>query len=337
MATLYYTDSSGTRWVSYWEPNVVPRLDSDVVRRIDENGRYWVLDQSGIDWIDYQGGAKSESGPSISPGDFPPTHGAFSPGPAWSPGPPRPGPTPPNFDPPVRPPERRTGLLFPLDICWILEGHEGQDEDIYARVNMDMGTARLRRMYTVVPHVRRAKIFLTFEESKVFHEWFEWTLGVGELRFIAQFHDAGYGIRWFEAEFVKPWEAEYIALGTPNEEGNAGRAWKISVEVRLYGEGQIHNPLLDPTATAKFRGAFKLPLVTQSSLDVVNFFTLRLSCPLTSSYSDVKMEAAFELPLEGRALPASSLTAEFFTYLSSSAKIGGWARFTASFTLGNAS
>lgn len=239
----------------------------------------------------------------------------------------------PNFDPPVRPPERRTGILFPLDACWLLDNHEGQDEDIYARTDMDMGPARLRRMYTVVPHVRRAKIFLTSDEAKIFHEWFEWAIGVGELRFIGQFHDVGRGIRWFEAEFVKPWEAEFVALGEKNEDGVASRAWKISVEVRLYGEGNIHNPLLDPTAKADFKAGFKLPLVTQSSLNVVKKFTASFKCPLTSSYSDVKMEANFSLPLESHVNPPAGLEANFMTYLSSSAVMGGWARFRASFSM----
>lgn len=251
----------------------------------------------------------------------------------FSPGPPRPGPSVPRFDPPIRPPDERSGILFPIDKCWLLDTHEGQDEEIYARVNMDMGPARLRRKYTVVPHVRRAKIFLTSEESKVFHEWFEFTIGVGQLRWIGQFHDIGYGIRWFEAEFVKPWEAEYVALGTKNEDGNAGRAWRISIEVRLYGDGQIYNPLLDPTATADFKASFTLPLVTKNSPTVVNFLTANFSLPLTSQYSNVKLEAGFRLPLEGHALPAAGMSANFFTYLSSSGHIDGWERFETSFVL----
>lgn len=253
---------------------------------------------------------------------------AVSPAPALSP-----GPTCPRFDPPVRPPEERSGILFPVDACWLLDNHEGQDEEIYARVEMDMGPARLRRKYTQVPHVRKAKIFLTAEEAKVFHEWFEYTLGVGQLRWIGQFHDIGYGIRWFEAEFVKPWEAEYVALGEKNGDGVAGRAWKISIEVRLYGEGQIRNPLLDLNATAKFSARMRLPLVTKSSLDIVRYFTVSFSCPLTSSYSDVKIDATFSCPLVSQVLPPAGLTAEFFTYLSSNAKMGGMARMSADFTL----
>lgn len=244
-----------------------------------------------------------------------------------------PGPSCPRFDPTVRPPERKSGLLFPLDACWLLDSHEGQDEDIYARTDMDMGPARLRRMYTVVPHVRRAKIFLTAAEAKVFHEWFEWGIGVGQLRFIAQFHDAGYGIRWFEAEFVKPWEAEYVALGERNEDGNAARAWKISVEVRLYGEGTIRNPLLDSNAYADFGAKFNLPLVTKISPNVVKKFTASFSLPLTSSYSDLKMEATFTLPLESETKPPYGLEAEFMTYLSASGVMSGWARLSADFSM----
>lgn len=334
MATAYLIMDNGETWVSYWEPGVVPIIDAGTPTYHNPNdGRTYIPLSSGGG---SSGGGSSggysyyNQGDSISPGDY----GGFSPGPSWSPGPAfSPGPSRPRFDPPVRPPEERSGILFPVDACWLLDNHEGQDEDIYARVEMDMGPARLRRKYRVVPHVRKAKIFLTSEQSKIFHEWFEWTLGVGQLRWIGQFHDIGYGIRWFEAEFVKPWEAEFVALGTKNEDGNADRAWKVSVEVRLYGEGQIHNPLLDPNAVAKFGARLKLPLVTESSLDIVRNFTISLKLPLTSSYTDATMVATFSLPVESRTLPTQGLYAEMFTYLSSSAKIGGWARLSAEFGL----
>ena len=181
-------------------------------------------------------------------------------GPSFSPGPSR-----PRFDPPIRPPEERSRIFFPVDKCWLLEKHEGQDDEIYARVDMDMGPARLRRKYTVVPHVRKATIFLTSEEASVFHNWFEQIIGVGQLRWTGLFHDIGRGLRWFEAEFTKPWEAELVPLGEKNADGNAARGWKISIEVRLYGDGLIDKPGSDTSLTA-FSANVRLTILCATSI-----------------------------------------------------------------------
>lgn len=241
-----------------------------------------------------------------------------------------PGPSEPRFDPPIRPPEERSGILFPIDACWLLDAHSDQAEELYARVEMDMGAARLRRKYTKIPTVRRAKIFLTSNEARKFHEWFELTLGVGQLRFIAPFHDIGRGVRWFEAEFTKPWEADLVPLGERNEDGNAARAWRISVEVRLYGNGLEHNPLLDPSAR-KFSAHFRAPLLSEGKLDVVAHFAARFSCPLESFTARSPMEAEFVCPLESAYVNPNVIYAGFFCYLDSTVKMNGRILFEAEF------
>ena len=273
------------------------------------------------------------NGPAITPGEFPPGFGKRLGELSPYTGEISPGPSRPHFDPPIRPPSRQTGILFPLKVCWLLDSHSGQDEEIYARTDMDMGPARLRRKYTQVPHVRSAKMFVTADEAKKFHEWFEVTLGVGQLRFIAQFHDIGAGLRWFEAEFVEPWEAEFVPLAEQNKDGNAERAWKISVKVRLYGEGMLHNPLLDPNAKANFGVKFKLPLLTQNSSQVTKKFTVNFKLPLTSLYNTDSMSVNFSLPLVSELKPPDPWRVWFRTYLIGQCSAVGKNRFKVNFSL----
>lgn len=235
----------------------------------------------------------------------------------------------PVFDPAIRPKDRRSRIAFPLDACWLLDSHQGQDEKIYGRSDLDVGPARMRRKYTEVPHVRSAKLFLTFAESKIFHEWYEWTLGVGQLRFIAQFHDVGRGLRWFEAEFTEPWQAEYVALGEAQPSGVADRAWRISVKFRLYGEGELTNPLVGPSY---FKANLQLPLVSENRAEAVKYLTATITSPLTSLVSDVTLSANFSAPLVSLVEPEGSLHARFYTYLAGNANIRGRSKFSAKFT-----
>lgn len=234
----------------------------------------------------------------------------------------------PRFDPGIRPEERLTGIVFPLDSCWLLDTHQGQDEEFYARTEHDRGPARTRRKYTEVPHVREAKIFLTSEEAKIFHDWYEWTLGVGQLRFIAQFHEIGVGLRWFEAEFNEPWNAEYVALGEANKDGNAERAWRISVAFRLYGKGMETNPAL---GTPRFITKFTLPLVSQNTTENVTNFTTSFQLPLTSLVSDVTLSTNFSAPLVSHVTPEHGLSSHFYVYLSATCSVPGKVRLRTSF------
>lgn len=124
--------------------------------------------------------------------------------------------------------------------CWLLENHEGQDEDIYARTEMDVGPARTRRMYRRVPHLRKAELFLHADEPAAFHEFFEESLDRGARRFVAPFISREGGTRYYECEFVKPYESEFVLLS------DARRAWRLRCEFRLYGDGSLESGELAP-------------------------------------------------------------------------------------------
>lgn len=134
-------------------------------------------------------------------------------------------------------------ILWPEELpCWLLDSHEGQDEDIYARTPVDYGTDRLRRMYPSVPQIRKAAIFLHGDKPRRFHEFFENDLDVGSRRFIAPFRDFSGQDRFFECEFVEPYTAEYVAMAF------AARAWRVQCQFRLYGNGSLETPYKTPAA-----------------------------------------------------------------------------------------
>lgn len=133
------------------------------------------------------------------------------------------------------------GIYWPRELpCWLLDSHEGQDEEIYARTQVDFGSARLRRLYTRVPHVRKAALFLHGNAREVFHRFFENDLHAGARRFIAPFREIGGADRYYECEFVEPYKAEFVLMA------NAERGWKVSCSFRLYGDGYEYPPYLEP-------------------------------------------------------------------------------------------
>lgn len=132
------------------------------------------------------------------------------------------------------------GIYWPQELpCWLLDSHEGQDEDIFARTPVDFGPARMRRMYPSVPHIRKAALFLHGDLPKLFHDFFENDLDVGSRRFLAPFREIGGFERFYVCEFVEPYSAEYVSLA------GAQRAWRVQCTFRLYGDG-VESPYLTP-------------------------------------------------------------------------------------------
>lgn len=132
------------------------------------------------------------------------------------------------------------GIYWPQELpCWLLDSHEGQDEDIFARTPVDFGPARMRRMYPSVPHIRKAAMFLHGDLPKLFHDFFENDLDVGSRRFLAPFREIGGFERFYVCEFVEPYSAEYVSLA------GAQRAWRVQCTFRLYGDG-VESPYLTP-------------------------------------------------------------------------------------------
>ena len=132
------------------------------------------------------------------------------------------------------------GIYWPQELpCWLLDSHEGQDEDIFARTPVEYGPARLRRMYPTVPHIRKAALFLHGDLPKIFHNFFENDLDVGSRRFLAPFREIGGFERFYVCEFVEPYSAEYVSLS------GAKRAWRVQCKFRLYGNGEP-SPYLKP-------------------------------------------------------------------------------------------
>lgn len=182
--------------------------------------------------------------------------------------------------------------------CWLLENHEGQDEDIYARTEMDVGPARLRRMYRRVPHVRKAEIFLHGAEPAAFHEFFEETLNRGMNRFTAPFISREGGTRYYECEFVKPYDAEFVLLS------EARRAWRVRCEFRLYGDGSLDSGELLP---AKFVSEYGVQLRAGARVQVVSVLQIEHGVQLQSVVGGIALHDEFGTALAMRVTPENEL------------------------------
>lgn len=175
--------------------------------------------------------------------------------------------------------------------CWLLENHEGQDEDIYARTEMDIGPARLRRKFRAVPHVRKAEIFLYGAEPAAFHQFFEDSIDRGARRFVAPFMAREGGIRYYECEFVKPYEAEFVLLS------DARRAWRIKCEFRLHGDGKLESGEL---VAARLSSVFEIRLKGTSSIRSVTVLDTEFGINLNASCGGVRLETEVGISLTAR-------------------------------------
>ena len=210
-----------------------------------------------------------------------------------------------------------TGIYWPAQLpCWLLENHEGQYEDIYARTEVCEGPARLRRMYMAVPQIRKAEIFLHFDpddaeksESTIFHEFFEQTLDVGARRFMCPFKSFTGGIRYYECEFAEPWEAEFVLLA------NAKRAWRVQVKFRLYGDGIIVPTDMD-AAEFEFRGAIHLK--TKGALETRANMSIDFPINLFGKQGVNDMAIDFPIALKGHVVPSNEFSIGFMIALAGS-------------------
>ena len=202
-----------------------------------------------------------------------------------------------------------TGIYWPEELpCWLLENHEGQFEDIYARTEVCEGPARTRRMYVAVPQIRKAELFLHANdygddsETKIFHEFFENTLDVGSKRFMCPFRAFTGSTRWYECEFVEPWQAEFVLLA------GAKRSWRVRCTFRLYGEGIIkpdnmEAALLEMNAAIILKG--KAKLWTQANL------SMDFGIDLIGMQGANDFEMPFGIQLKGTAKPDNEFAMHF--------------------------
>lgn len=182
--------------------------------------------------------------------------------------------------------------------CWLLENHEGQDEDIYARTEMDVGPARLRRMYRAVPHVRKAELFLHGDEPAAFHAFFEETLNRGMNRFTAPFISREGGTRYYECEFVKPYDAEFVLLS------EARRAWRVRCEFRLYGDGSLDSGELLPV---KLVSEYGTQLRATARVQVVSVLQIEHGVHLQSVVGGIALQNEFGTAMAMRVIPENEL------------------------------
>ena len=187
-------------------------------------------------------------------------------------------------------------IYWPKDFpCFLLDDHEEQAEELYARVEMESGAARLRRKYPTAPKQRKAVLFLEGADPARFDAFYENDIQCGVLRFSAPFQTVEHaaGIRFFDCEFVEPYQAEYVALA----EGK--RAWRVTCKFRLYGEGRIDSGMLVP---AELRAGVRVVLKGRAAMRAPASLQKTFTIALKGSGGATAMQVNFGVSLHGRAI-----------------------------------
>lgn len=196
--------------------------------------------------------------------------------------------------------------------CFLLENHEGQDEDIYARTEVDFGPARMRRKYRVVPHQRKAELFLHDDLPKEFYEFFENDLDRGERRFEAPFQSVDGVIRFYETEFVEPYEADFVLMG------EAKRAWRVRCKFRLYGDGKMDSGAMLPV---DLYVTGKVSLRASSRVQSRSVLEARCGVNLRGHVGTQLFDLPMSVSLKGRVADAGALSSLPFSVM-----LSGWVK-----------
>lgn len=85
---------------------------------------------------------------------------------------------------------------------FLAEPHEQQARPLFANVDMAVGPARRRRLFTAVPNLVNVALELTEEQMAEFEEWMEYDLQACSLPFTAQIARLGQGLQYV----VATWE-----------------------------------------------------------------------------------------------------------------------------------
>ena len=210
--------------------------------------------------------------------------------------------------------------------AWLIESFAGTDETAYAKVEMSTGHNRKRRIFRRPPVRRSVSMMLTEVQAMQFESWFENDLIAGERMFSARVRDMGPGHIWYPAQFVEPYQADYMHWAQ-----GAGKAhWRISAELILYGVGEDQGPELTPfhaevgidltgqavgIGSARFSASIFVPLTGGSA---INTLSAEISAGLDGEVSadgQIALSSGVFVPLAASATPTRT------TLLSSSIQV----------------
>lgn len=210
--------------------------------------------------------------------------------------------------------------------AWLVESFAGTDETAYAKVEMSTGHNRKRRVFRRPPVRRSVSMMLTEVQAMQFESWFENDLIAGERMFSARVRDMGPGHIWYPAQFVEPYQADYMhwAKGAGND------YWRISAELILYGVGEDQGPELTPfhaevgidltgqavgIGSARLSASISVPLTGRSA---INTLSAEISVGLdgeVSAEGQIALSSGVFVPLAASATPTRT------TLLSSSIQV----------------
>lgn len=114
-------------------------------------------------------------------------------------------------------------------------GHGVRQDSLFSTFKPKSGHARVRRIWTIAPRTVSVELFLTRNQTLLFHQWFEDVLIAGELPFSARVaSQGGTGLLWWYAEWKSPPSYD----PRPSQDG----LWRVSGELILTGSGSVSAP-----------------------------------------------------------------------------------------------
>lgn len=118
-----------------------------------------------------------------------------------------------------------TNIQYPVDLPLPLrDGYGDRFEDIRSKCDMEIGTARRRRRFSVAP--RLFDVVFRFNQVKyaIFDDWWENTIGGGSLPFDVQLDDGAGGLVWYTCNFTDAYKFNVV--------GQNAKEWRISATLR---------------------------------------------------------------------------------------------------------
>lgn len=182
-------------------------------------------------------------------------------------------------------------LLLPAGTPpFLAEGHAVELLPVYADTAMRTGHARRRRIFTTSPRLVSVSLRLTPAQAAAFDAWFEGPLRVGTRPFTAIVANQGPGVRYWEATFEAPYEAEALP----------GGRWRVTAQLRLTGEGSATPPV--PTSLV---AATLVPMVGAAVITIPQRLVADSAVALIAVAASMHADSSIELSSTVNGAPAT--------------------------------
>lgn len=181
--------------------------------------------------------------------------------------------------------------------AWLVNGHSGTDDDVYASSEMSTGHTRIRRVYWSAPQTRTVSMLLTQSQGMQFFNWFENDLLGGVRRFAAKVRAFGPDHLWYGAMFSDnpPYTADEIIISREEV------MWRIDATLTLYGAGDEFGPL-----ATTMESEIVVPLISQSFMTPLPVrMAAEIVVPLIAMQAQRLIAAEIDVALQSEVLEST--------------------------------